>query len=201
MGKRWIVIIAVVAILAVIVPVGGTYAALRMEESDAFCASCHTQPELDYYQQEQSSQAATLAAFHAHTPKGDVRCIDCHSGTGTFGRASGLEQGAHDLLAYLSGHYHSPAITTNPLSDASCIKCHADVLPAKVITRAEDVNSIQSHFHDFYPYWHQQDPNAASCEDCHTSHTTGLSGDQFINNGATAKVCDACHAAIAGKVQ
>ncbi len=181
---------------------GGILTALHLEENDTFCAACHTQPEVKYLQQTESTPAQTLAAFHAHvgatSPSGNVRCIDCHSAAGTFGRALGLSQGARDLAAYLSGHYHAPAVTTNPLPDASCTKCHAEVVPAQIVRH---VTSLKNHFHDLLPLWHQLDSNAARCTDCHTAHTDGSSGDSFVNNGAASAVCDSCHRALSGKVE
>ncbi len=180
---------------AVILVVGGTTFALKLEENDSFCASCHTQPEVKYYQQSLAGNPETLAASH-HIVKETVRCIDCHSGAGTFRRADGLKQGAHDLFTYLSGRYHSPAVTTNPIPDAWCMKCHADVLPSEVVRK---VGSTKDHYHLYLPYWHQLDAEAARCAECHTAHTSGSPSDGFLNNGAAGIVCEDCHRALSGK--
>jgi hypothetical protein len=203
-SRFWKIIVLAEIILPVAVvlcAVGGTFTALKLEEQDGFCAACHTQPEVTYFQQAQSSPI-TLAAFHAQvgasSANAPARCIDCHSGAGTFGRASGLMQGAHDLVAYLSRNYRAPAVTTNPLSDASCSKCHADVVPTQVVTK---VSSLKSHYHDFLPRWHQLDPHAARCADCHVAHTQGNAADSFLDNGSAGKVCENCHRALSGKVE
>jgi len=112
--------------------------ALNLENHDSFCAACHTEPESRYFQQSQDKSAPTLASFH--TQKG-VACIDCHSGSGSLGRLTGLSQGSQDLIAYISGHYHNPAVTSNKLDDGSCTKCHPDV---------EANASFNNHFHRFF---------------------------------------------------
>src|SRR5438105_569591 len=90
---KWLIPITVLgAVVALVVMVGGTAYALHIEENDGFCASCHTEPETTYFQQSQTKPPVTLAAFHAQTAKMTARCIDCHSGGGAFGRATGLLQ-------------------------------------------------------------------------------------------------------------
>ena len=104
------------AVVALVAATGGTAYAIQLENNDSFCASCHTQPESQFYQQSLAAQPATLAAFHTQK---QVRCIDCHSGGQPFGRLSGVAQGTQDLLAYYSKNYHSPAVTLNKLGDES----------------------------------------------------------------------------------
>lgn len=178
-------IIALAGVVAAIVVISSTAYALDRENHDAFCASCHTQPEVQYYQQSLDEQPATLAAFHAQE---GVRCIDCHSGGSKFGRAEGLQQGAQDLIAYYSGHYHDPAITTSKLSDDSCTKCHADVTTGR---------SFNNHFHIFLPRWQNVDPNAAHCIDCHTSHPAASSSQAYLTETTVTTVCRHCHAVLA----
>lgn len=172
--------------LALIAATGGTAYAMQREDHDSFCASCHTQPEVQYYQQSLDKNATTLASFHAQK---NVRCIDCHSGGGPLGRISGLEQGFKDLLAYESGNYHKPAVTTNKLGDGSCTKCHPST------TTARDFNN---HFHFFLSRWQAVDPNAAHCVDCHTSHTQGDSTQAFLTQATVENICQECHAALGG---
>lgn len=185
-GRGHLIIWAAIAALAIglLAATGGTVYALRLEENDAFCASCHTEPETRYYNQSAAPGAATLAAFHAHK---DVRCIDCHSAGGTFGRADGLMQGAHDLLTFYSGRYHSPAITTSPLGDDSCLKCHADVTTRR---------SFNNHFHFFLARWQSTDANAASCIDCHGGHPETSASVRFMQPSRVNQVCQDCHQAL-----
>lgn len=174
----------VVAVIGIIAASGGTAYAIQLENEDGFCASCHTQPEVNYYQQSQAKDAASLAAFH--TQKG-VRCIDCHSGGGPLGRMDGLSQGAQDALAYYSGNYHSPAVTTSPLGDGSCTKCHADSMSQR---------NFNNHFHVFLARWQSLDQNAAHCVDCHTGHKAATPAQQYLETTAVRAVCNQCHTAL-----
>lgn len=176
---------ALVGVVIAVIAAGTTAYALDRENHDAFCASCHTQPETEYYQQSLQSQPATLAAFHSQQ---GVRCIDCHSGGGKFGRTTGLTQGAQDLLAYYSGNYHDPAISTNKLSDDSCTKCHADVTTGR---------SFNNHFHIFLPRWQAVDPNAAQCVDCHPSHPSANPAQGYLIETTVTAVCQHCHSVLA----
>ncbi len=188
-GWKRTVLIALmgVGVVGLLSAAGGTAYAIEQENQDAFCASCHTQPETKYLQQSLATPAVSLAAFHAEK---SVRCIDCHSGGGPFGRVSGLTQGAIDLMAYDSGKYHAPAVTLSKLGDDSCIKCHQDVMSNQ---------TFNNHFHVFLPRWQAVDPNAARCIDCHTAHpTTGDPTQQFLQVQAVQTQCDNCHR-IAGR--
>jgi predicted CXXCH cytochrome family protein len=176
---------------------GGVGVSLALENQDAFCASCHTEPEVTYYRQSTQANPATLAAFHTQK---QTACIDCHSGGGVLGRSLGLAQGAQDLMSYLSGDYHRPAITTNPLGDDSCTKCHSNIFSRA--NRRGGGESRNGHYHYFLARWQAADPNhAAHCTTCHTAHTTGLDGLQFMNQGKVAQVCDRCHTALGGRIR
>jgi predicted CXXCH cytochrome family protein len=174
----------VAAVVGIIAAAGGTAYAVQLENQDGFCASCHTQPETNYYQQTQVKDTSSLAALHAQK---SVRCIDCHSGGGPFGRVDGLSQGARDTLVYYSGHYQSPAVTTSPLGDGSCTKCHADAMGQQ---------TFNNHFHVFLGRWQSVDPNAAHCVDCHTSHPSAAPAQQYLDSTAVQTVCGNCHNAL-----
>lgn len=171
--------------LSLITAIGGTGYALNLEDHDAFCASCHTQPESQFYQNSLETNPTTLAVFH--TQKG-VRCIDCHSGYGPIGRLEGLTQGAKDLIAFYRGHYHNPAITTNELGDSSCLKCHQQAMTDR---------SFNNHFHLFLSRWQGIDQNAAHCVDCHTSHSSGQSAQSFLSVPSVQQICQDCHSVLA----
>lgn len=161
----------------------GTYeTAARMEERDAFCASCHTEPESTYYQNSLAAEPVDLAAWHHGQ---EVRCIDCHAGIGLPGRLGAMRIGAGDLAAYLTHTDQQPAPLTNPIGDSHCLKCHQDV------TQTQDFNR---HFHVFLAQWQQLDPQAGTCVDCHSAHTAD--GDPtlgFLQQNRTEQVCQACH--------
>jgi predicted CXXCH cytochrome family protein len=172
-------------VLIVIAGAGGTAYAIQLENQEGFCASCHTQPETLYFQQSLENNSQNLAAFHSTK---QVRCIDCHSGGGPLGRGVGLMQGAQDLMAYESGHFHSPAVSLNTLSDDSCTKCHADVVSQQ---------TFNNHFHYFLTRWQAVDPKAAHCVDCHSAHPTGADPQQqFLTAAPVQQVCQDCHNAI-----
>jgi hypothetical protein len=174
--------------------IGGVGIALALENQDAFCAACHTEPEQVYYQESRQSVPSTLAAFHAQEKTG---CIDCHSGSGIFGRSVGLQQGAHDLSAFLSGSYNRPAVTTNPLKDESCLKCHSNVIAQpRAVPRA-----MNGHYHAFLQRWQSLDPNAARCTTCHITHSKGSASLHFMAQGKVALVCDGCHTALSGDIR
>lgn len=188
-GLRWLLIVAALLAIGVVLAGGGLASAIQVENHDAFCASCHTEPETQYYQR---SLAAPVDLASAHKAK-DIACIQCHSGPGTSGRLQAISSvAAPDLLAYLGGNYHKPAVVTVPIGDDHCLKCHPDV------SRGEDFNN---HFHAFLPRWQAQAPqDAATCIDCHQAHTTGgLPDVAFLQEAHTVAVCQRCHDAIRGE--
>jgi predicted CXXCH cytochrome family protein len=179
-----VIAVLVAGSLSLFAMAGGTAYAIQQENHDVFCASCHTEPESQYYQQSLQQNSTTLAAFHAQK---SVRCIDCHSGGGPLGRVEGLSQGAQDLSAYYSRHYHTPAITLNKLGDDSCTKCHAQTLSR---------GGFNNHFHGLLPRWQSVDPNAAHCVDCHTSHPTADPAQGYLTTAQVQMVCQNCHRAL-----
>jgi hypothetical protein len=179
------IVIASVAVLGLVIPMS----AMRFENHDSFCASCHTQDETTFFQRSTSAAPTDLASFHSG--KGAARCIDCHSGAGIVGRYVALTYGATDLISYFSGHYPQPAIQETPIGDSNCTKCHRTVF---------DNSDFSNHFHAFLPQWQSVDSrNAASCVDCHISHDTlNDAGVAFLDRNAATTICQKCHA-VAGQ--
>lgn len=160
---------------------------VHMENNDAFCASCHTEPESTYFDRAHGGdKTVDLAAFHAvnNEPAKSARCIDCHSGTGINGRLHAMSLGAYDALKYVSGNYPQPSIQTHPIGDENCLKCHADYAANQ---------DFENHFHTFLPGWQANDPNAAHCVSCHQSHTKGDATTRFLDEQITVAVCQECH--------
>lgn len=158
------------------------FSAMQFENRDSDCASCHTQPESVYFQRESTGSPSDLASFHAEK---NTRCIDCHSSGGSFGRASAMMLGARDLMAFVSKHYTQPAPLTRSISDSSCLKCHENIAQRQ---------TFNNHFHIFLSKWQALDPQAATCVDCHQSHSTdGDASIAFINKDKTSLVCESCH--------
>jgi nitrate/TMAO reductase-like tetraheme cytochrome c subunit len=178
--------IGLILVLVVMIPLTLTVitglTAMQFENHDSFCASCHTQNESVYYQRESAPSLIDLASFHETK---NMRCIDCHSGNGSLGRAGALMLGARDLMAFVSGHYAQPAPVTRPIGDGNCLKCHAN------ISQGQDFNN---HFHTFLPQWQARDPNAATCVTCHQGHATdGQASIAYLNQSSTERVCQRCH--------
>lgn len=186
--RRWPwLLIAVVPAVLLLLGAGSGLTAMQLENNDAFCASCHSEPESTYVQRE-TGAPTDLASFHQTK---DVRCIDCHSGPGLMpGRLNALMLGAKDLVAWTLGQAAQPAVHTRPIEDVNCLKCHAD------LTTRRDFNN---HFHAFLSRWQAQDKNAATCVSCHQSHhTDGEEQLKFLNRANTVSVCQSCHAKLGG---
>ena len=181
--SRIFAIAAVAAVLLVTAGAGGVAYGLSLEEHSDFCASCHTEPESTYVARARQPIPPDLASVHAAK---NVRCIDCHGGAPPLDRLAGLSQGAHDYLLYLSGNYHHPAVTTNPLPDANCVKCHGDLFASR---------AIQNHWHYYLPAWQRAlGARAASCVTCHNSHTTAQgSVVKFVPDTRINPICQSCH--------
>jgi predicted CXXCH cytochrome family protein len=169
-----------------LIAAAGTGYSINLENHDSFCASCHSQPETKFVDQAKAASPETLAAFHSGK---QTRCIDCHSGAGPLGRAVGLMQGGQDLVSYVSGKYHNPAIVTNPIDDGSCLKCHQAVTTGQ---------SFDNHFHVFLSRWQSVDANAGRCVDCHNSHTSGKPDQGYMSQPVVEAVCQRCHQTLGG---
>ncbi len=181
--SRVLTFAAIAAVLVILAGAGGTAYALSLEGHDEFCASCHTEPETMYVARARQAAPADLASLHQAK---NVRCIDCHGGAPPVERLAGLMQGAQDYARFLSGDYHHPAVTTNPLPDANCVKCHNDLFASR---------ALQNHWHYYLPAW-QRDlgPGAARCVDCHNSHTTAQGNIvKFVPDTRINPICQACH--------
>jgi predicted CXXCH cytochrome family protein len=185
---RWLIVVGALVAVGIILASGGLVTAIKLENHNAFCASCHTEPESQYYQR---SLAAPVDLASAHNAK-NVPCIQCHSGPGTTGRVEAIASvAAPDTFAFYSGHYRKPATVTVPLGDEHCLKCHAEV------TTRQDFNN---HFHAFLPRWQAQAPkDAATCVECHQGHNTNGRADiAYLEEATTVAVCQRCHSTLRG---
>lgn len=194
--KRPVISLGLVLLL---LPAVLTGSAAALEGYDPFCAACHTEPEAEYVLRS-LSDPTDLAS--AHSPA-DVGCVACHSGEGLFGRSVSLRQGASDLMAYISGDYARPAITTNPVGEVGCTKCHDAPSSLGVFARTEGgVTSSHYHFQEYAAEWLSRDPDArGSCVICHTGHTLDTLANQgFVINSELSAACEACHASLSGWV-
>ncbi len=177
-----------VSALAILLIAGGFSYASAQEQHDSFCVSCHTQPEVDYYQRSlaslKSPGGAAVDLASDHTTK-NVRCIDCHDGEGVFGHVQAVLLGARNAALFYSGQAVQPARLTVPISDDACLKCHLPVV---------ELLARNNHQHTLLARWQAIDPHAAGCTSCHTGHTTdGPALHGFLNMQRSQVVCDSCH--------
>ena len=194
-------------IVVILLTAGGFAFAASQEAHDAFCASCHTQPESTYYQRETAGSPVDLASFHtAHSPR-YARCIDCHSGAGLTGRLQAELLGARNALKWYTGTAVQPAVLNYPIGDANCLKCHQAVTQ-RGFTPKEQITvpgrggggdggerGRNNHWHEFLARWQTTTPaTAGACTSCHGGHpTTGTAQGGFMDTQAVQNTCNACH--------
>jgi predicted CXXCH cytochrome family protein len=171
---------------------------MKVEETDTFCASCHTQPESTFVGR---MGAEAVDAASAHQSKqvrgapavGGIHCIDCHSGPGLGGRAAAMMLGARNAFMYVTKTMVQPAKLTVPIADENCLKCHAD------ISDSEEYKGANNHFHYLLPRLKAAAPEQAlNCSDCHSAHKTDVDPSiLFLNKTETEAVCNRCHSVLA----
>lgn len=171
---------------------------MQLEETDSFCGSCHTQPEVLYLERMARAQesAAPVDSASAHQSRRgealNIHCIDCHSGAGLPGRVLGVLEGAGNALRYISGTMVQPAKQHGALPDVNCIKCHADVIAA------DDYKGKENHHHSLLARWRKERPDiAAACVECHPGHNdTADPANYFIVAKKSDAACTRCHTTI-----
>lgn len=178
-------LVALVALVGVVVLVGGLDWISSAEQDDEFCASCHTQPESEFFDRNVSADATgspeDLASFH-HRIQG-VRCIDCHVGEGFIGRAAVVSIAAWDAIKHYTGLQRQPATIVVPIQNQACAKCHASD-----IRRA----GFENHYHNEY-FDPKLSPPAIACAECHESHRVGDQRTAFQFRDAILPRCEYCH--------
>ena len=180
-------ILGILAGLVVVMTVGGFSVGASLEQTDSFCASCHTQPEATFFQRSTANAPVDLASFH--TTK-TTHCIDCHSDSGVTGRVGAEISGAFNAMHFFTNTATQPSKLYAPFSDANCLKCHEAAITASA--------NRNNHFHVFLARWQATDPNAGRCTSCHAAHThDGASDNGFMVDARTQPVCDACHQVLA----
>ena len=156
--RRWPVLL-VIAFFALVVLGGvGFVTASALEEHDTFCISCHTVPEVTYYNRayisldNPANDAPDLATAHyllsqLHN-KPEFACINCHRGDSSLGqRVSTLALGGRDAVIYVVGR-ENPTIEKTQIAEgwlpnASCVSCHSDTLLK--------LEGLDNHFHTHLP--------------------------------------------------
>jgi hypothetical protein len=174
-------VLVIAGVIGIALAVSGFTFAASQEQHDSFCASCHTIPETTFYQRSIAAKPVDMASDHTTH---NVRCIDCHSGTGVGGRVSAEMMGAHNAIALVTHTAIQPAPLTVPIVDGNCLKCHQQVTVS---------DSMDNHFHYFLAKWQSLDKNAAHCVDCHSGHKTDYFGVPIEQNQDMIRTCEKCH--------
>ena len=152
--RRWLFILGGMFVILLIFSGIGFVTATALEDQDNFCISCHTVPEVTYYNRAYVSldhpdqTVSDLATAHYHLSqqngKTPFACIDCHRGdAGLADRVAAITLGARDALIFVTGH-EDPTIEKTQtaegwLSNNSCIGCHASTLL--------NVTGFNNHYH------------------------------------------------------
>jgi nitrate/TMAO reductase-like tetraheme cytochrome c subunit len=147
----WLRLAGAAAGAALLLTLAAVLTVSHYEESDPFCASCHTVPEVTYFDRAQEAKAsmsvyADLSSAHYGADNG-FRCIDCHRGNeGVFHRITALSLGARDTVIWLAGRA-DPAIEKTELVvpfllTGACVKCHEKALLEV---------GFNNHFHNKLP--------------------------------------------------
>ncbi|HSB89353.1 MAG TPA: NapC/NirT family cytochrome c [Anaerolineales bacterium] len=150
-GRLWLRLAALAAGSAIVLALAAGLTVSHFEESDPFCASCHTVPEVTYYDRAQVSVGSAgpyqdLSSAHYGNDNG-FRCIDCHRGDEKlFHRVTALTLGARDTFIWLTGQ-SDPTIEKTELVvpfllTGACVKCHTPSLLEV---------GFNNHFHNMLP--------------------------------------------------
>lgn len=122
------VIFVVVTIIILFLSTYGSFEAFHLTESVEFCGTlCHKVMEPEY-------------TAYQNSPHANVKCVDCHVGSGTSWYVKSKLSGLHQVYAVLTKTYPSPIET--PLHDLrpareTCEKCH---WPQKFYSRTLQTN-------------------------------------------------------------
>src|SRR5258706_2936321 len=156
--RRLLPTLGIGVLVLLVLSIGGFVTATLLEDHDSFCISCHTAPEVAYYDRAHTALAAAqpvvpdLATAHYTLSKehGKVEftCINCHRGDASLGqRIQTLALGARDALIFVTGRgnptIEKGKIAEGWLPEASCVNCHADTMLT--------VNWRANHFHNDLP--------------------------------------------------
>lgn len=193
MKNKLLVLAAVIAVFFVVAAAGFGYGYTR-ENDDAFCASCHTEPESTYFDRSTAADAVDLASFHHGE---ETRCIDCHSGKGLTGRANAMLLGARDWIVFQSGSYDQPAQTTHPEDNDSCTKCHSFSFWGGEAGEGPSLDGQRGHDGHYHSgrlliTWRVRGGPENGCSSCHPAHVT-MSTTSFSSSPQVEEGCRSCH--------
>lgn len=156
--RRWPLMVGGLFVLLILFSGAGFVVASTLEDHDTFCISCHTVPEVTYYNRAYISldnpneMVTDLATAHYHLSQKDGKaafaCIDCHRGDGGLPhRVAAITLGARDSFTFVLGRENPTTEKTETregwLSNAACVACHIDTLL--------NVKGLDNHFHTKLP--------------------------------------------------
>lgn len=194
MVPRWVFRLAVrIGLLLPVFGIGGFFAGAaitdRLEQDNRFCIACHLPDNKklhgDKYQQFSPVDGKVVTLAGSHNVNRQVKCIDCHIGTGSRDYLIIKSIAARDTGKYLLGVFREPEASTFPLGDRTCLKCHPDGGQNRKNPKA------------FHNAAYHRDPRNA-CSDCHPSHAKAPAEARFIPQALVKPICDACHLEILG---
>jgi nitrate/TMAO reductase-like tetraheme cytochrome c subunit len=192
----------IVASIVILIGAGGFLFAASQEAHDSFCASCHTQPESTFFERSTANPPTDLASLHASK---NTLCINCHSGSGIFGRIGAEMLGARNAVKWYTGTAIQPAVLSVPIGDQNCLKCHQAITtrgfsPQEQITMPGGVTGGRegegrnNHWHEFLSRWQSTSASAGTCVSCHAGHSlNGAAQTGFMAAQNVEITCDGCH--------
>src|SRR5258706_7296906 len=156
--RRWLPTLGLSALVVLVLAVGGFVTASVLEDHDSFCITCHTAPEVAYFDRAHNALASSapavpdLATAHftlsKEHGKPEFACINCHRGDASLGqRIQTLALGGRDALILVTGKgdptLEKGKIAESFLPDAACVSCHADTMLR--------LQGIPNHYHNALP--------------------------------------------------
>ena len=220
--RRWIRLapLAALALVAGLALAAGLTVS-QLEERDGFCISCHTLPEVTYYDRARAALAMTdpfadLSSAH-YGMESTFRCIDCHRGNGGLvHRFTTLGLGARDAAIWLIGQadesIEKTELVAPGLLTSACTGCHTEALLEV---------GFNNHFHNKLPeayiLWRggamlrrpaeapdlpeeamvvDPSPTEVLCVDCHRAHihVPGSELQGYLDLATTVyPACVQCH--------
>jgi hypothetical protein len=209
-------------LVLVIAATAGLIHLTNEQQNDAFCASCHTVPEVTYRDRSSAAVAGALAvdlsSSHYQQIRGQgetLRCIDCHQGNGSLGhRIDTVTLSARNALAWLGGRNNQKIeklyLSAPHLSNTGCVNCHQ-----KTLLLAGKDNHHHNMLPPAYDLWHDGGSLIAPegvvdrqaiitaglvrydtklmCSDCHQSHRT-IETDFYLDKTSVLPAkCVQCH--------
>lgn len=223
--RRWHTSVSIVLGLLALLGIGSALGASAVEENDAFCATCHLNPERTYVDRAraveqaydgarrqgvtgedlwQTGRAAARDLASSHRAAA-LNCVACHRGDNSAGdRATALALGARNTLFYLSGQFDPDhnGVAKPDLVEASCLRCHVDQPHLGGVAEGDDnpvlIESFDNHFHSYLFSPEYADRTTVSCLDCHPSHLQVPPIVPFFvdEQRAVLPTCVQCHADV-----